>query len=179
MKYTFWHCGILIGESRMKRDKGRPRHLSGSFEPTPYGLELFPRLTGILTAGHGLKAYLEEKGLTPEEMSPDEIESVFESTPSGQKVIDIGRTLSDVEMHAPNGARLEFESIGFSDMLELCALAGEMNARPGGERETSELPAGVPRYLVSATLSKSPRRSIADTNAGRLGGEGPLWSSDN
>jgi hypothetical protein len=179
MKYTFWHCGILIGESRMKRDRGRPRHLSGSFEPTAYGLELFPRLTGILTAGHQLKAYLEEKGLTPEEMSPDEIERVFESTPSGQKVIDIGRTLSDVEMHAPDGVRLEFESIGFSDVLEFSTLAGEMNAKLGAEREPTELPPGVPRYLVSATLSKTPRGSIADTNAGRLGGGGPLWSSDN
>jgi hypothetical protein len=36
--------------------------------------------------------------------------------------------------------------------------------------------------LVSPTLSKNPRGSIADMNAGRPGGvvgEGPLWSSEN
>jgi hypothetical protein len=185
MKYTFWHCGILIGESRMRRDPGRRRHLSGSFDPTPYGLELFPRLTGILTAGHELKSYLDANGLSPDEMSREEIETIFETIPAGQKVIDIGRTLSEVEMRDPDGKRLEFVSIGFSDLLEFKTLAREMDR--GKKREASDLPPGVSRYVVSATLSKKARESIADTQAGRLGGRGmaggggggPRWSSEN
>lgn len=179
MTYTFWHCGILIGESRMKREPGRPRHLSGSFDPTPYGLELFPRLTGILTAGHELKSYLEANGLSPEEMSREEIETIFETNPAGQKVIDIGRTLSEVEMRDPDGSRLEFVSIGFSDLLEFKTLALELDG--GGKTEPVTLPPGAPRYLVSATLSKKAREPIADGQTGRLGrgGGGPRWSSEN
>jgi hypothetical protein len=183
MTHTFWYCGTLIGESRMKREPGRPRHLSGSFDPTPYGLELFPRLTGILTAGHELKSYLDANGLSADEMSREEIEKVFETVPAGQKVIDIGRTLSEVEMRDPDGKRLEFVSIGFSDLLEFTTLAREMDR--GKKREPSELPPGVSRYVVSATLGKA-RESIADTQAGRLGargggggGGGPRWSSEN
>jgi hypothetical protein len=183
MTYTFWHCGILIGESKMKKDLGRPRHLSGSFNPTPYGLELFPRLSGILTAGHQLKSYLDANGLSPEEMSREEIETIFDTIPAGQKVIDIGRTLSEVEMRDPDGKRLEFVSIGFNDLLEFKTLAHELD--DGGKREPSALPRGVSRYVVSATLSKKPRASAADTQAGRLsggggaGGGGPRWSSEN
>jgi hypothetical protein len=184
MTYTFWHCGVLIGESKMKREPGRPRHLSGSFDPTPYGLELFPRLTGILTAGRELKSYLDANRMAPEEMSREEIEQVFETVPAGQKVIDIGRTLSEVEMRDPDGKRLEFVSIGFSDLLEFKALAREMDRRD--KPEPSELPPGVSRYVVSATLSKKAPESIADTQAGRLGGRGmrggggvPSWSSEN
>ena len=182
MTYTFWHCGILIGESRMKRDPGRRRHLSGSFDPTPYGLELFPRLTGILTAGHELKSYLDANGLSAEEMSREEIEKVFDTVPAGQKVIDIGRTLSEVEMRDPDGKRLQFVSIGFSDLLEFTTLAREMDR--GKQSAPSDLPPGVSRYVVSATLAKKARESIADTQAGRLGGavrgDGkPRWSSEN
>ncbi len=183
MTYTFWHCGILIGQSRMKREPGRPRHLSGSFEPTPYGLELFPRLTGILTAGHELRSYLDANGLSPEAMSREEIERIFETVPAGQKVIDIGRALSEVEMRDPDGRPLEFVSIGFSDLVEFKTLGSEMER--GKKSEPSELPPGVSRYVVSATLSKKARGSIADTQAGRLGGRGmggghgPRWSSEN
>jgi hypothetical protein len=179
MTYTFWHCGILIGESKMKKDLARPRHLSGSFNPTSYGLELFPRLSGILTAGRQLKSYLDANGLSPEEMSREEIETIFETIPAGQKVIDIGRTLSEVEMRDPDGKRLEFVSIGFSDLLEFKALAHELD--DGGKREPSPLPRGVSRYVVSATLSKKARGSTSE--AGRLsagwGGGGPRWSSEN
>jgi hypothetical protein len=178
MTYTFWHCGILIGESRMKREPGRPRHLSGTFDPTPYGLELFPRLTGILTAGRELKSYLDANGLSPEGMSREEIETIFETVPAGQKVIDIGRTLSEVEVRDPEGQRLEFVSIGFSDLLEFKTLAREMDR--GKKREPSELPPGVTRYVVSATLSKRGRESMADAQAGRLGERGePRWSREN
>ena len=183
MTYTFWHCGILIGESRMKREPGRPRHLSGSFDPTPYGLELFPRLTGILTAGHELKSYLEANGLSPEEMSREEIETIFETNPAGQKVIDIGRTLSEVEMRDPDGSRLEFVSIGFSDLLEFKTLALEMD---GGEKtELVTLPTG--RAALSRVRDAEQEGARVDRGHasrpsvagwGGVGGA-PHWSSEN
>jgi hypothetical protein len=152
MSYTFWHCGILIGESELEGTANRPRQRGGVFRPTAYGVELFPRLTGILSAGHALKEYLDAHGLSEEEMEQDQIEEIFNATPAGRKIIDIGRTLSEVELRAPDGRSLEFESIAFSDLLELRALARELG--PEKHEDAVDLPAGTPRYIVSATLSK-------------------------
>ena len=153
MTYTFWYSGILIGDSDLRESSCNPRQHGGSFRPTPYGLELFPRLTGILTAGHALKLYLDANGLCPEDMDPREIEELVDSTPAGRKILDIGRTLSDVEMRAPDGTKLEFESIGFTDLLELQTFARELNVDSADELD--ELPPDKPRYIVSATLRDS------------------------
>jgi len=111
MTYTFWHSGILIGESDLEEKSDHPRQRGGVFRPTAYGLELFPRLSGILAAGHALKTHLEANGLSPDEMDRQQIDELLDATPAGQKIIDIGRTISDVEMRAPDGQWLEFESI--------------------------------------------------------------------
>lgn len=150
MPYTFWYSGILIGDADLDESSVNPRQHGGTFRPTGYGLELFPRLTGILTAGHALKAYLEANGLDPETMDKREIEEIVDSTPAGQKILDIGRTLSEVEMRAPDGAKLEFESIAFTDLLELRSLARELDV--DSAEEFAELPPDVSRYIVSATL---------------------------
>ena len=150
MTYTFWHSGILIGESDMEEASGHPRQRGGVFRPTAYGLLVFPRLSGIFTAGHALKNHLDANGLTPEEMDPNEIEALLDKTPAGQKVIDIGRMLSDVEMRAPNGQRLDFASIAFNDLSELQRLARELELGPG--HDLADIPADAPRYIVSATL---------------------------
>ena len=126
MTYTFWHSGILIGESDLEEKSDNPRQRGGVFRPTAYGLEVFPRISGILSAGHALKTHLEAKGLSPDEMDGDEIEDLLDNTPAGRKVIDIGRMLSEVEMHGPDGRNLEFASIQFSDMLELERLFSAM-----------------------------------------------------
>ena len=118
MTYTFWHSGILIGESDLEESSQHPRQRGGVFRPTAYGLEIFPRLTGILSAGYALKTHLDSNGLSPDDMEPEEIEELLDTTPAGEKIIDIGRMLSDVEMRAPDGRRLEFASIAFSDLAE-------------------------------------------------------------
>ena len=115
MTYTFWHSGILIGESDLEEPSGNPGQRGGTFRPTAYGLEVFPRLSGILSAGHALKTHLDANGLDPDELERDEIDELLENTPAGQQIIDIGRMLSDVEVQAPDGRRLEFASIAFSD----------------------------------------------------------------
>ncbi len=155
MAYTFWHSGVLIGESDMDELSDRPGQRGGIFRPTAYGLEVFPRLSGILSAGHALKTHLDAHGLSPDEMDPDEIDELLDTTAAGQQIIDIGRTLSEVEMRGPDGERLEFASIGFSDLLELKRLAREMEPDTADDRE--DLSADDPRYIVSATL-RDPTR---------------------
>ena len=150
MTYTFWQSGILIGESDFEDRSDLPRHRGGVFRPTPYGVEIFPRLTGILTAGYALKTHLDAKGLSPDDMDPDQIEELLETTAAGRKVIDIGRTLSEVECRGPNGESVEFASIAFIDTIELQGLLSEMKLDDAPD--LSDLPADAPRYVVSGTL---------------------------
>ena len=150
MTYTFWHSGILIGESDLEEKSDHPRQRGGVFRPTAYGLELFPRLSGILAAGHALKTHLDANGLSPDEMDRQQIDELLDETPAGQQILDIGRTISEVEMRAPDGQRLEFESIAFSDLTELKRLVRELKL--GAVDDLPDLTDTAPRYIVSATL---------------------------
>jgi hypothetical protein len=150
MTYTFWHCGVLIGESNLEESSDHPRQRGGIFWPTAHGLQVFPRLTGMLTAAHALKMHLDANGLSVDALPRREVEELFETTPAGQKVIDIGRMLSDVEVRAPDGKRVEFASIAFSDVLELRRLTREMSIE--GADDLANLPDDAPRYMVSATF---------------------------
>jgi hypothetical protein len=154
MAYTFWHCGVLIGESELEDATGNARQRGGIFWPTAHGLQVFPRLTGILTAGHALKAYIEAKGLSEDEMEPHEVEELLEKTPAGRKVIDIGRMLSDVEVRSADGRRLEFASIAFTDLMEMRQFARELRQDSADDSpdDSPDLPADAPRYLVSTTF---------------------------
>jgi hypothetical protein len=175
MTYTFWHSGILIGESDLEEASGNPGQRGGVFRPTAYGLEVFPRLSGILSAGNALKNHLDANGLDPEALKPDEIDELLDNTPAGRQIIDVGRMLSDVEMRAPDGRRLEFKSIAFSDLLELKRLARELQSDAADA--LSDLPPDAPRYLVSATLRSEKRASKTQRRGGRLQARG--CSGDN
>src|SRR5688572_22216306 len=157
MAYTFWHSGILIGESDLEETSGHPGQRGGVFRPTAYGVEVFPRLTGVLSAGHALKTHLDANGLSPEEMERCEIDELLDTLPAGQKIIDIGRMLSEVEMRAPDGRRLEFASIAFSDPSEIERLVRELDL--GAAHDLTDLPPAAPRYIVSATLRREARAS--------------------
>ena len=150
MTYTFYHCGVLVGESDLEDAGGNPRQRGGVFWPTPYGLQVFPRLTGMLTAAHALKLHLDANGLSADDLERDEVEEIFETTAAGQKVIDIGRMLSDVEMRGPDGRRLEFASIAFSDLMEIKQLTRELQL--DSAETIAAVPPDAPRYIVSATL---------------------------
>lgn len=191
MAYTFWYSGILVGESNLEDSTGHARQLGGVFHPTPYGVEIFPRLTGILSAGHALKTYLDENGKSTDDMDADEIETLFNTHPAGQKIIDIGRTLSECEVRAPNGTLLEFESIGFSDLLEIEAFGRELSsgnspeaaeAEPEAETEPATEPETVPdppgdrpRYIVSATFTEHPSKGRSRA----AGARARPWPKDN
>jgi len=175
MTYTFWHSGILIGESDLEEKSDHPRQRGGVFRPTAYGLELFPRLSGILAAGHALKTHLDANGLSPDEMDRQQIDELLDETPAGQQILDIGRTISEVEMRAPDGQRLEFESIAFSDLTELKRLVRELKI--GAVDDLPDLTDTAPRYIVSATLRNR-------TQALAIGGRadpfrGRPWSYEN
>jgi hypothetical protein len=165
MAHTFWHSGILIGESDLEESSDYPGQRGGVFRPTAYGLEVFPRLTGILSAGHALKTHLEENGLSPDELEGDAIDELLDTTPAGRKIIDIGRMLSEVEMRAPDGRRLEFASIAFSDLSELQRLVREMQLGPA--HDLTDLPPDAPRYIVSATLRDQQPAAKHQKQAGR------------
>ena len=157
MTYTFWHSGLLIGESDLEERGDHPGQKGGIFRPTAYGLEVFPRLAGFLSAGHALKTHLEANGLSPDDMGEEDIDDLLDATPAGKKIIDIGRMIADVEMRASDGQPVEFASIAFSDVLELQRLVHEM----GGDslEDLPDLPADAPRYIVSATLRDDARVS--------------------
>jgi hypothetical protein len=174
MAYTFWHSGILIGESDLEESSDNPRQHGGIFRPTTYGLQVFPRLTGILSAGYALKTHLEAHGLDPENLEGGEIDELFDSTPAGAKILDIGRMLSEVEMRAPDGQRMEFASIAFTDLAELQQVLAEMNA--GDEHGLRNLPPDAPRYIVSATL-RDPSASDREAQSDRM--RRRHWSEDN
>ena len=164
MPYTFYHAGILIGESKLE-DVASKRQRAGVFRPTPYGLDIFPRLTGILSAGHALETHLRENGLSLDDMERAEIEHLFDTNPAGQKIIDIGRMLSEVEIQAPNGTRKEFKQIAFIDQLKWKRMA-KLLSDPAAEVE--EWPPGVPRYVVSVTLQNSSSFSSRDRKPTRM-----------
>ena len=163
MPYTFYHAGVLIGESKLE-DVRSKRQRAGVFRPTPYGLDIFPRLTGILSAGHALETHLRENGLSLDDMERAEVEHLFDTNPAGQKIIDIGRMLSEVEIQAPNGDRKEFKQIAFIDQLEWKRVLKD----PAADVEIEEWPAGVPRYVVSVTLRHSSSFSSRDRKPIRM-----------
>jgi len=173
--YTFWHSGILIGESDLEGASDHPRQRGGVFRPTAYGLEVFPRLSGILSAGYALKTHLDANGLSAEELERGEIDELLDTTPAGQRIIDIGRMLSEVEMRAPDGLRLEFASIAFSDVSEIERLVREMGLGAAGA--LPDLPPDAPRYVVSATLCDDGSASGRQAQAGHL--RRRRWSEDN
>ena len=150
MTYTFWHSSILIGESDLEDTGDNPRQRGGVFRPTAYGEQVFPRLTGILSAGHALKTHLEANKLSPDELDADQIDELLDHTPAGQKVIDIGRMLSEVEVRAPDGKRMDFSSIAFIDPSEFDRVLGELAG--GAAEHRTEPAADAPRYFVSATF---------------------------
>ena len=164
MTYTFWYSGILIGETDFEDPSDDPRRMSGTFRPTPYGEEIFPRLTGVLSAGYALKSLLDAKGLDPDEMDDDQVDELFETSDAAQKIIDIGRAISEVETRASDGSRVEFRSIAFIDTLEIPEL---LRVLAGQADDCHNEAAQGPRYVVSGTLSDEIPAAVNDRLAAR------------
>lgn len=152
MTYKLWHSGVLIGESDLDQPGLHRRQRAGAFRPTDYGRVLFPRLTGMLTAGAALKRELEARGLDPEAASRDQAMEIFETTDAGRKIVDIGRALSDVEIRDAGGKPKPFKTIAFIDMAEL----REVTREEGGEGPMAllpDIPPAAQQLIVSVTFA--------------------------
>lgn len=154
MAYTLWHSGVLIGETDLEGDGRRPGQRSGVFRPTQYGRRVFPLISGILTAAADLKDELDLRGVSPDDMPAREIEELLDSTPSGRKVVDIGRNLSEIEVRDPAGAVLELKSITFIDLAELSRLTARLDCGSEESREAFRAD-GAPEFIVSLTARRA------------------------
>jgi hypothetical protein len=136
---------------------------------------VFPRISGFLSAGHALKTHIEANGRSPDELKPSDIADLLDTTPAGQKIMAIGRMLSEVEMRAPDGLRLEFASIAFSDVLEVQRLARELAVSAADRLD--DLPPDAPRYIVTATFRAGAAASRRASQGGHTWRR--HWSADN
>ena len=156
MSYTFYHCGLVIGHSDLEVPSSHPRLRGGVFWPTTYGLQLFPRLAGMLSATHALKTHIEANDLCPDKMDQNVIDELLETTPAGRKILGLGRTLVDVEMRAPDSRRVELVWVAFSEPAEIKRLARELGIDAAGD--LPDLPPDAPRHIVSVMLRTPLRR---------------------
>ena len=157
MTYTLWHCCVLIGDTDFEEGGCRPPQYAGAFRPTEYGRAVLPRLSGILTAAAGLTEELEARGLSDDEMSPEQVVDLLDNTRDGNKVLDIGKALSEVELRDPEGRVREFKQIAFIDLTELATLSRKLGCNADMEWET--LPPEAPQFIVSVTLRTSEKPS--------------------
>jgi len=162
MPYTFYHCGIIIGTSNLEAASPHPRLRGGVFWPTTYGLQLFPRLVGMLSATHALRTHLEANGLCPDEVDQRVIDELLQTMPAGRKILSLGRMVIDVEMRAPDDRRVELASIAFSEPAEIKRLAHE--PRVDAASDLPDLPPDAPRHIVSVTL-RTPLRRVAGVHS--------------
>jgi hypothetical protein len=157
MPYTFYHCGIVIGHSDLEAPSAHPGLHGGVFWPTTYGLQLFPRLAGMLSATHALRTHIETNDLSPDEVDERVIDELLETTPAGQKILGLGRTVVDVEMRAPDNRRVEFASVTFSEPAEIKRLARELGIDDASD--LPDLPPDAPQHIVSVML-RAPLRPV-------------------
>lgn len=151
MPYTLWLHGLLVGETDFEHPGPAPGQRLGAFRPTTAGLEVLPSICGLLAATVALKDEMERRGLVNPDDQADGMLEVLESTPEGERVVEIAKCLEQLELHDPNGIRLQFQSIAVSDLHELVQL-GKLRASAVDEAsETAD--ESTPRYLISATFS--------------------------
>jgi hypothetical protein len=151
MAYTLWHAGVLMGETDFEQNGGHPGQRAGVFRPTAYGRKVLPLVSGLLTAAADLKHELETRGMSEDDMSSEDVEDIFKITTAGQKVIDIGRNLADVQLRDASGTVLAFSSIAFIDVGELAHLMDRLGCCSEEQRDAVD-DEHAPEFIVSATI---------------------------
>jgi 3'(2'), 5'-bisphosphate nucleotidase len=87
-----------------------------------------------------------------------------------------GTAISEVEVRGPDGEQLEFESLGFTDLMELSNFAHELLEGTERDDDDGEDPSRVtPRYLVSFTL----RTGNGDSTDAEVAARIPPWQTEN
>jgi hypothetical protein len=153
MTYTFWHRGILIGESPLHAQSPEDfRHRTGDFYPTKRGLKVLRRLTGMLSASYAVQAHLDSNGLYADDLDLEKRDALFSTFPAGRRLIEIELAISDLEVRSSDGTLLKFESIAFTDAREIKSLAQRF-AYSGARSPT---PSDARRPIVSITFASRP-----------------------
>jgi hypothetical protein len=150
MPYTIWHDGVLAGETDFEDAQRHGEHRAGIFRPTAHGLTILPRLTGMLSAAAGFKEEMAQCGLAEDSDNTDDIVDFFETSSSGRKVLEIGRTLADITLRHPDGHEMAVASMAFIDLAELAALSDRLGCEP--EMDLHSLPKEAPQFVISVTL---------------------------
>jgi hypothetical protein len=168
MPYTLWARGILIGATDFALGEEHSRHLAGVFQPATSGMMLLPALTAMGPAVLDLKTMFKREHLSEDdaEHDPDRVMEIFERSPEGQRVIASAKAIEQLELRAPNGRVLEFESILVSDLTEWSRFGiRSPDTRKRKKAKKSKKHAeqyGDPvRYLISATLALRPSVALA------------------
>lgn len=162
MRYTLWLHDRLVGDTAFEHRGPAPGQRLGALTPTAYGMEVVPHMAGFLGASFALKNEMDRRGLVNPDDQADGMLGVLEHSPEGARLIEIVKHLAELELRAPDGARLTIKSIAITDFRELAALAKQCGSEHDIENETMT-EEGQPRYMVSATFDG------AGSDANRLG----------
>lgn len=166
MPYTVLLQGCLLGETEFEQQGPSPRQRMGLFWPTKRGVEMLPALTGFLSTMLRLKQTIEGRGLSPDDMDPDDIADLLENTPAGQGVVEYAKALEALVVRDPRGRRLTFTSIAVSDLRELKRLGDELDVAaardlpdddPALRRPTDGQVEPESPYVISATFAAEDR----------------------
>jgi hypothetical protein len=163
MTYTFLHRGVAMGESDLSHKTRRRGQRAGAFHPTVYGRTLLPRVVCILQVGLAFKSQLQSLKRTASDATPDEMNRLLYESEAGRAMIDAGRVLSEVELRGPDGRRMDFTSIAFSDIEEIRTVGKAIGAR--SVEKLNDLPPEAPEFIVSVTLGRAPSSSRQPTRA--------------
>lgn len=141
MPYTLWSRDRLVGESDLDYLANTPEHKTGDFEPTEFGLSIMPTLTGVRRTSLEYCRVERERheadpiaGLTdPEARNTTEYADVAEAIAAYDAL--------ELELRAPDGARLLTESIHVTDTQEVIEFGERRAAERAmrGEQEHAEL----------------------------------------
>jgi hypothetical protein len=160
--FTLHHLGQEVGSTDFAHAGPAPNQRLGAFLPTPYGVALMPRIAGFLEAAFRLKRALEREGIDPEN-DPEAVASALETLPEGQRVVDVGRATSELQLRNAHGVAVPFSMLMISDVREMVALtrldAGNLGTLPDD--------LGAWRYIISATFTPA-RVPDVETVAGWL-----------
>jgi hypothetical protein len=170
MRYTFWHAGVLMGESDLAFPSAGPAQRTGIFVPTPYGLSLLPRITGMLAIGVSLRKHLASLGRSEDDMSSDELVELINGCDAGRALLDVGRVLSEITLRRRDGSDVNVASMSFSDVEDIKAFKNcrdGKDSKRGGKalgvhrvEQLEKTPHSRSRYIVSATFAPTGRRMV-------------------
>jgi hypothetical protein len=159
--YTLSLDGRVVGETEFEHPGPDPRQRVGVFRPTEHGLEVLPRVTGLLTAALALKQAMVRRGISHEDADTDAVMDLLENTAEGQKVVEHAKALDALELRDPSGQRVPFTSIAVSDLRELRRLAAEIHPTDDAmiASDCDDGPQGPqgPDYVISATFGAEDR----------------------